>query len=86
MNVVAPDGTPWWIADAQRGNSATIDRRVTQDQAATWSVVAQRKEAGVGTDFNVSWYSTQQPYPSHGLTPLSRAADCFTQGADGMPA
>jgi hypothetical protein len=85
VNVAAPDGTLWWIQDAQHTTTTTIDRRVTQDQAATWSVVAQRKDAGSGTDFTTNWYSTQQDYPSHFLTPLSRAADCFTQGADGMP-
>ncbi|MGZ3429983.1 MAG: hypothetical protein ACXVCV_25205 [Polyangia bacterium] len=76
----------WWIEDVQRATAAKIDRRVTQDQAATWSVVAQRKDPGSGTDFTTNWYSSQQAYPSHDLTPLSRAADCFTQGADGMPA
>jgi hypothetical protein len=85
VNVVALDGAVWWIQDAQRATTTKIDRRVTQDKPASWTVVAQRKDAGSGTDFTTSWYATQQAYPSHDLTPLSRAADCYTQGADGMP-
>ncbi|HEX6834980.1 MAG TPA: hypothetical protein VF334_00330 [Polyangia bacterium] len=86
VNLVAPDGTLWWTQDATTSTSTTIDRRVTQDQAAVWHVVAQRKQAASGTDFTVDWYSTQQPYPSHNATPISRAADCYTEGPDGMPA
>ena len=86
VNLVAPDGTLWWTQDASRSTSATIDRRVTQDQAARWHVVATRKQSVSGTDFTVDWYSTQQDYPSRGATPISRAADCYTQGPDGMPA
>ncbi|HEX8954329.1 MAG TPA: hypothetical protein VF945_20890, partial [Polyangia bacterium] len=86
INLVAPDGTLWWTQDAARAATATIDRRVTQDKDATWHVVAQRKQTASGTDFLVDWYSTQQPYPNHGATPISRAADCFTEGPDGMPA
>ncbi len=87
INLVALDGTLWWTQDAQKSTTVTIDRHVTQDRAATWNVVAQRKQtaAGTDTDFTVDWYSTQQSYPGHALTPLSRAADCYTQGADGMP-
>ncbi|HEX8951101.1 MAG TPA: hypothetical protein VF945_04615, partial [Polyangia bacterium] len=85
INLVAPDGTLWWTQDAARTATAMIDRRVTQDKDATWHVVAQRKQTASGTDFTVDWYSTQQPYPNHGATPISRAADCFTEGPDGMP-
>lgn len=86
VNLVAPDGALWWTQDADKSTTATIDRRVTQDQAAVWHVVAQRKQTASGTDFTVDWYSTQQAYPSHNATPISRAADCYTQGPDGMPA
>jgi hypothetical protein len=85
VNLVAPDGTLWWTQDAQSATSTTIDRRVTQDKDAMWHVVAQRKQTLSGTDFSVDWYSTQQAYPNSNLTPLSRAADCFTEGPDGMP-
>ena len=86
VNIVAPDGTLWWTQDAEKSTTATIDRRVTQDQAGVWHVVAQRKQTAGGTDFTVDWYSTQQAYPNHNATPISRAADCYTQGPDGMPA
>lgn len=86
VNIVAPDGTVWWTQDATQATTATIDRRVTQDRQARWHVVAQRKQSASGTDFAVDWYSTQQDYPSHNATPISRAADCYTEGPDGMPA
>lgn len=81
----AADGTVLWMQDAQRATSATIDPRVTQDLQGNWTVVAQRKQPGDGSDFTFDWYSSPQPYASRFLTPLSRAADCYTQGADGMP-
>jgi hypothetical protein len=86
VNLLAADGSVWWTQDASRATTTTIDRRVTQDQTATWHVVAQRKQSASGTDFTVDWYSMQQDYPSHNATPISRAADCYTQGSDGMPA
>jgi hypothetical protein len=88
VSLVAADGAVWWIQDAKSATTTTIDRRVTQDKAATWNVVAQRKQtgAGSGTDFTVDWYSTSQDYPSLAQTPISRGADCFTEGPDGMPA
>jgi hypothetical protein len=86
VNIVAPDGTLWWTQDAAQATSATIDRHVAQDQEASWHVSAQRKQSASGTDFTVDWYSTQQDYPNRNLTPISRAADCYTQGPDGMPA
>lgn len=87
VSIVATDGAVWWQQDAARATTTTIDRRVTQDRDANWTVIASRKQAAsnVDTDFSFSWYATQQPYPNRDLTPLSRAADCFTQRADGMP-
>ncbi len=86
INIVAPDGSLWWTQDAQTSTSATLDRRITQDKDSSWHVVAQRTQTVSATDFTVSWYSTQQPYPNRNATPISRAADCYTQGPDGMPA
>ena len=85
INLVAGDGTLWWTQDAKSATTATVDRRVTQDKDSTWHVVAQRKQSTGGTDFTVDWYSTQQAYPNHFETPLTRANDCYTEGADGMP-
>jgi len=83
--VGAADGAVWLSADAQKSTSTTIDDRVTQDRDTRWHVVAQRKQTASGTDFTVDWYSTQQDYPNTSKTPISRASDCYTQGADGMP-
>jgi hypothetical protein len=87
VSIIAGDGAIWWQQDAQHATSTVVDRRVTQDRDGSWTVIATRKQSGsnVGTDFTFSWYATQQPYPNHNFTPLSRAADCFTQGPDGMP-
>jgi len=79
------DGALWWSQDAQKSTSTTIDDRVTQDRDTRWHVVAQRKQTASGTDFTVDWYSTQQVYPNTSATPISRAADCYTEGPDGMP-
>lgn len=86
VSITTADGAVIWLQDAQRATTATVDPHVTQDLAGNWSVVAQRKQPGAGTDFTFDWYSSRQVYPNHNLIPLSRAADCFTQGADGMPA
>jgi hypothetical protein len=85
VSITGVGGAVVWQQDAQKATSVAIDRRVTQDLEGQWIVVAQRKEPGNGTDFAFNWYSSQQPYPNQNLVPLSRAADCFTQGADGMP-
>jgi hypothetical protein len=85
VSITASDGAVIWLQDAQHARTTIVDPRVTQDLQGNWSVVAQRKQPGTGTDFTFDWYSSQQAYPNHNLIPLSRAADCFTQGADGMP-
>jgi hypothetical protein len=85
VSISAGDGTTIWLQDAQRATTTTVDPRVTQDLSGNWSVVAQRKQPRTGTDFTFDWYSSQQAYPNHNFIPLSRAADCFTQGANGMP-
>ena len=85
LNFVAADGTLWWTQDAASATSALVDRHVTQDRDTTWHVVAQRKQTVSNTDFTISWYSTQQAYANRNATPISRAADCYTQGPDGMP-
>src|SRR5439155_18227602 len=38
---------------------------------------------GNGTDFSYSWYSSGQAFANHHLVPLSRAADCLVQSANG---
>lgn len=86
VNVTTADKAVIWQQDAGKASNVMFDRRVTQSLEGEWSVVASRKQAGNGTDFTFSWYSSPQPYPNHNLIPISRAADCYTQGADGMPA
>ncbi|HEY2748261.1 MAG TPA: hypothetical protein VGL86_26745 [Polyangia bacterium] len=86
INLVTADGEVWWTQDAKTATSATIDRHVTQNQEPQWNVVAQRKTASLGTNFTVNWYSMQQDYPNQNQTPISSGGDCYTQGADGMPA
>ena len=85
INLVTADGAVWWSQDAKKSTSASFDRRALQDREAQWNVVAQRKTTSLGTDFTVNWYSVQQDYPNLNMTPISRAADCYTQGPDGMP-
>ena len=85
VSIYTGDGTLLWLADANQAATATVDKHVTQDLEGSWGVEAQRKQPGsnVGTDFADHWYSSQQAYPSHRLTPLSRASDCFTEGVSG---
>jgi hypothetical protein len=44
VSIVAADGGVWWQQDARGATMTTIDRRVTQDRDAEWSVLASRKQ------------------------------------------
>ncbi|MDB4970362.1 MAG: hypothetical protein JWN44_6051 [Myxococcales bacterium] len=85
VTITTPDNVTIWQQDAAKASSLSIDRRVTQDSQGQWTVVATRKQPGNGTDFTFNWFAPPQSYPNHGLIPLSRNQDCYTQGADGMP-
>lgn len=85
ISISTTTGALLWLQDAETATSASIDRHVTQDFDGSWTVIATRKQSADGTDFKMQWYAPQQPYANRNLTPLSRAADCFTQGADGNP-
>lgn len=81
VNLTTADGAVVWAQGAGRALSATVDRRVAQDLAARWTVVAARSEPGEGTAFDLRWYAPQLDYPTASLMPLSRGADCYAQGA-----
>ena len=85
VNITETSGVLLWSVDAKTATTLDVDRRVTQDFAGDWAVTAQRTQTDSGTDFHGSWYSSGQAYPSKGLNPLSRTADCYIQGPDGMP-
>lgn len=85
VSITTPQGVLLWMQDAGTSETTTIDRRVTQNLAGRWTVIAERKQPGDGTDFDMRWYAPQQDYPNQNLVPLSRSADCYAQGADGSP-
>jgi hypothetical protein len=72
-----------WLEDAQKAADVVVDRHATQDFAGSWTAMAQRKQQSAGTDFAVTWYSSQQDYASRFLNPLSRTSDCYVQTATG---
>ena len=86
VSITTAQGSVIWLQDAGKTESTTVDRRVTQDLQGRWTVAAERKQPGNGTDFDMHWYAPLGDYPNQNLTPLSRASDCYTQGADGAPA
>jgi hypothetical protein len=83
VNISDGAGNVIWIQDAVQATQASIDRRVAEDAIGSWSVTARRKQSGNGSDFTFNWYSSGLPFRGRGLLPLSRAADCYVQGANG---
>jgi hypothetical protein len=73
-----------WLQDAKTNADVVVDRHATQDFAGSWSAIAHRKQRNDNTDFDVTWYSSQQDYASRFLNPLSRTSDCYVQTATGM--
>ena len=82
VQIATANGQTIWSAKTS-STSLSVDARVTQDFAGSWTTRAHTKVAGDATDFDLTWYAPASSWASRGLVPLSRGKDCFLQGANG---